>query len=195
MPRAEQEILDYFLNLADQCSLPLFLYNYPKSTHFNIPPKVIEALLQHPNIIGCKDSSADSNYLSSITEIAKKNEANFLIGPEEMLSEWVMKGFHGGVNGGSNLFPKLFKAFSEALKQKDLEKINTYHQLVMRISNEIYALEGGAYSYLKGIKAAAASMGLCKNILIPPLQAGGEKFNQTIEKRTGKLLQELNTLL
>jgi hypothetical protein len=48
---------------------------------------------------------------------------------------------------------------------------------------------------LKGIKAAAASMGLCKNILIPPLQAGDEKFNQTIEKRTGKLLQELNTLL
>ena len=95
----------------------------------------------------------------------------------------------------SNLFPKLFKAFSEALKQKDLEKINTYHQLVMRISNEIYALEGGAYRYLKGIKAAAASMGLCNNILIPPLQAGGEKFNQTIEKRTGKLLQELNTLL
>jgi len=191
----EDEILDYFLNLADHCSLPLFLYNYPKSTHFNLPPKVICILIKHPNIIGCKDSSGDPNYLKVLAELAQKKESNFLIGTEELMSEWMQKGFHGGVLGGSNLFPKLFKALSESLKQKDLDKINTYHQIVMKISKDIYALEGGSYSYLKGMKAAAASMGLCENKLVPPLKAGDENFYKTIEQKTLEIQKELDALL
>jgi 4-hydroxy-tetrahydrodipicolinate synthase len=189
------EIQTYFTALANQCSLPLFLYNYPKSTHFNIPPNVILALQQHPNIIGCKDSSGNADYLEELTAIAKKKRLNFLIGPEELLTEWVLKGFHGGVNGGSNLFPKLFLQLSIALKQRDLEKVSALHQLVMRISKEIYALEGGAYSYLKGIKAAATAMGICKNVLAPPLLPGDESFLETIQLRTQSIQEELDTLI
>ena len=189
------EIESYFTALANQCPLPLFLYNYPKTTHFNIPPDVILALHQHPNIIGCKDSSGNPDYLEALTGIAKKTELNFLIGPEELLTEWVLKGFHGGVNGGSNLFPKLFHQLSIALKQNDLDRVNTLHQMVMRISKEIYALEGGAYSYLKGIKAAATAMGICENVLAPPLLPGDDNFLKTIWQSIQSIEEELDTLL
>jgi dihydrodipicolinate synthase/N-acetylneuraminate lyase len=92
-------------------------------------------------------------------------------------------------------FQNCLKPVLKHLKQKDLEKINTYHQIVMRISKDIYALEGGSYSYLKGMKAAAASMGLCENKLVPPLKAGDENFYKTIEKKTVEIQKELDALL
>jgi dihydrodipicolinate synthase/N-acetylneuraminate lyase len=170
----------YFLSLADQIALPLYLYNYPKSTHFNLVPEVVRQLQQHPNIMGIKDSSGDKAYMNALIEISKETAFNVLIGPEEILTELLLQGAQGGVNGGSNMFPSLYTQLYKATLKNDFDQREQLQKLVMQLSEGVYALEGGVNSYLKGIKAAAAALGLCKNILSPPLKAAESDIADSI---------------
>ena len=185
---------DYFKTLADQTELPLYLYNYPKSTHFNIRLDVVEKLTLHPNIMGIKDSSGNVDYIQALHSIAEKTNFNLLIGPEELLLESLNQGIHGGVNGGANLLPQLYSELFQATQKNDTQKAAKLHTLVLQLSKGVYALEGGANSYLKGIKAAAAALGLCKNKLAVRLKAiEGELLNQ-IEVNIKTLVAEFNRL-
>ncbi|MEY4431965.1 MAG: hypothetical protein RLZZ44_95, partial [Bacteroidota bacterium] len=55
----QEELFQYYWKLADQLSLPLFLYNMPSHTKINIDVKTVVRLSEHSNIIGLKDSSAN----------------------------------------------------------------------------------------------------------------------------------------
>ena len=175
-----EDMQRYFLSLADQIALPLYLYNYPKSTHFNLVPEVVRQLQQHPNIMGIKDSSGDKAYMNALIEISKETAFNVLIGPEEILTELLLQGAQGGVNGGSNIFPSLYTQLYKATLKNDFDQREQLQKLVMQLSEGVYALEGGVNSYLKGIKAAAAALGLCKNILSPPLKAAESDIADSI---------------
>mgnify|MGYP001391806151 CR=1 FL=1 len=190
----EADILNYFMTLADTISLPLFLYNYPKSTQFNIAVETIRQLVSHPNIFGIKDSSGNLEYLDKVAVLSKEMGFNFLIGPEELLIETLDKGVHGGVHGGSNLFPSLFTELFLAAKNKEDIKIVQLNTMVAKLSAGVYAVEGGANSYLKGIKAAACTLGLCKNVLLPPLSAANNTVVAEIQHTIEALQTELKTI-
>jgi 4-hydroxy-tetrahydrodipicolinate synthase len=190
----EKDVLNYFITLADTVSLPLFLYNYPKSTHFNITIETIRQLASHPNIIGIKDSSANLEYIEKVATVCRETGFNFLIGPEELLIESLKMGVHGGVNGGSNLFPNLFTELFLAAINKEDKKAKSLNAIVNKLSAEVYAKEGGANSYLKGLKAAASSLGLCKNILLPPLSAANNAVISDIENSIQVLKTQLKSI-
>jgi len=190
----EKDVLNYFITLADTVSLPLFLYNYPKSTHFNITIETIRQLASHPNIIGIKDSSANLEYIEKVATVCRETGFNFLIGPKELLIESLKMGVHGGVNGGSNLFPNLFTELFLAAINKEDKKAKSLNAIVNKLSAEVYAKEGGANSYLKGLKAAASSLGLCKNILLPPLSAANNAVISDIENSIQVLKTQLKSI-
>jgi len=45
--------------VADECRVPVVLYNMPANTGIDLTPALILKLAQHPNIVGLKDSGAD----------------------------------------------------------------------------------------------------------------------------------------
>ena len=45
--------------VADECPVPVLLYNIPKYMHFKLEPELVATLSHHPNIAGMKDSSGD----------------------------------------------------------------------------------------------------------------------------------------
>ena len=49
-----------------------------------------------------------------------KDHPNFsmLVGPEEVTGEVVLMGGNGGINGGANMFPKLYVALYNAAKER-----------------------------------------------------------------------------
>ena len=75
-----------------------------------------------------------------------------MVGPEEIMPEFVLTGGHGGVNGGANLFPKLYVDLYNASVAKDFEKIEFLRDKVLQISTSIYNVGNYGSSYLKGFK-------------------------------------------
>ena len=94
-----------------------------------------------------------------------------LIGPEEMTAAAVLFGVHGGVNGGANLFPRLYVSLYDVAVRGDMTESRRLHGHVTEISRRLYTP-----TYLQGVKCAAAALGLCGNILAPPgVPLGGDE--------------------
>lgn len=170
----QEELYKYYWSLADQLSLPLFLYNMPSHTKINIDVKTVVRLSEHPNIIGLKDSSANAVYFQSLCYLLKTN-FSLLVGPEEITAETVLMGGNGGVNGGANLFPKLYVALYNAALAKDFVRIEELQDLVMEISTRIYTVGSYGSSYLKGLKGALSALGIVNGNIAPPFTTFDEK--------------------
>ena len=170
----QEELYKYYWSLADQVNLPLFLYNMPSHTKINIDVKTVVRLSEHPNIVGLKDSSANAVYFQSLCYLLKTN-FSLLVGPEEITAETVMMGGNGGVNGGANMFPKLYVALYNAAVAKDFARIEVLQDLVMEISTRIYTVGSYGSSYLKGLKGALSALGIVNGNIAPPFTTFDEK--------------------
>ena len=94
---------------ADAVVVATPYYNMPPLTKVPYEIETVRHALDHPKIIGFKDSSGDLNYFGNIAALLKSRpDWSLLIGPEEKLLDALRLGGHGGVSGGANLFPKLY---------------------------------------------------------------------------------------
>lgn len=185
---AQPELIDFYNALIPQLPLPVFLYNMPTHTKVSFAPSTISALAQHANVIGFKDSSAGGAYFQSVMhEMRHRNDFSLFVGPEEMMAESVMMGAHGGVNGGANMFPKLYVALYNAAVAGDITTVRQLHAKVMQISAGIYSQGTYGSSYLKGVKAALNILGICNDHLASPFCSFGNAEKERIRKVIAEL--------
>jgi len=178
----QQELTDYFRNLADKLVLPLFLYNIPSLTKTVIEASTVKALASHPNIIGLKDSSGSAPYFNSLLHHMQEDKTfTLLVGPDEMMASAVLMGGHGGVNSGSNLFPHLFTDLYHAAETRNLDEVLALQGMVMEISAKIYNVGKSGSGFLKGLKAALSLLEICDAQTASPLGMLGEKEFEAIE--------------
>ncbi|MBQ5840633.1 MAG: 4-hydroxy-tetrahydrodipicolinate synthase, partial [Clostridia bacterium] len=52
--------------VADASTAPVILYNVPSRTGVNIEPKTVQALAEHPNIVGIKEASGNISQVADI---------------------------------------------------------------------------------------------------------------------------------
>lgn len=184
----QSELVKYYWDLADRLPLPLYLYNMPSHTKIHISIATVQALSKHPNIIGLKDSSGNAVYFNGALH-AMKEDAYFslLVGPEEMMASSVLMGGQGGVNGGANLFPKLYVDLYQAAVDRDLPKVLELQDRVMEISRRIYGVGKTGSSYLQGLKAALKVLGICNDYISSPLRGFEDAEKVQIEEHLKQL--------
>lgn len=183
---SQPELIDFYNVLIPKLPLPLFLYNMPTHTKTSFAPATIRKIAENPKVIGFKDSSASGGYFQSVLhEFRDRPDFALFVGPEEMMGESVLMGAHGGVNGGANMFPKLYVDLYNAAVAKDLNKVRELHAKVMQISSSIYTVGSYGSSYLKGVKAALNVLGICSDVLATPFT----KFDE-VEKNKIRLAIE-----
>lgn len=193
----QDEICDYYTRLADAINLPLFLYNIPAQTKMMMDPKTVAKLAAHPNIIGMKDSSGNGTYFNTLLAVVKPAHPDFsiMVGPDEMLASTMAVGGNGGVNSGSNLFPRLYVSLFEACRKGDKERILALQALVMKVSTDVYSPDGTPVSFMKGLKAALSSLGIIRNCVLPPLHPANERVTAEIAANTLEIQKQLEALL
>ena len=166
----QQELLEYYEDLANNLPLPLYLYNMPGLTKVHIDTDTAIMLSKHPNIIGLKDSSANTVYFQSLIHGIKREDFGLFVGPEEITAETVLMGGDGGVNGGANLFPRLYVELYQASVDKDFQRMEQLQKQVMEVARMLYNIGKYGSSYLKGLKGAASLLALCSPYLAPPFK-------------------------
>ena len=165
----QDELLDYFIEMADRCNLPLFLYNMPSRTNISISVETVVRAAREPGIVGIKDSSGDMLYLQKLLHALDGiGEFPVIVGPEEILAQSVLSGASGGINGGANLFPELYVRLYEAAVEEDLVTIGRLQKIVIYISSTLYQVGGDRPNYIKILKEALYQMGICNREMAKP---------------------------
>ena len=87
-----------------ETELPLILYNIPSCVGQTIDADLIEAVADHPDLAGMKDTSGD---LTHLLEIIRRTGEDFHLfqGWDSQLVPAVSMGATGGINAVSNYFP------------------------------------------------------------------------------------------
>ena len=187
----QPELLEYLERIMKHMPLPLFIYNMPVHTKVIFEPETVKTASEIPGIIGMKDSSSDLAYFNQVRYLLRdRSDFTFMVGPEELTAEFVLMGGHGGVNGGANMFPKLYLDLYQASVNHDFEKIAPLQDTIMKISTSIYNVGHYGSSYLKGLKCALSIMGICNDFMAEPFH----KFREPERQKVKNLLEELNYL-
>jgi 4-hydroxy-tetrahydrodipicolinate synthase len=95
----------HFLEIANECDIPIILYNVPSRTGSNISPATVIRLAQHQNIIGIKEASGD---LRQISQICQGTPDDFIVlsGDDFTCLPTMAIGGQGVVSVVSNVVPK-----------------------------------------------------------------------------------------
>lgn len=168
-PNSQPELLEYISHLAPELPLPVFLYNMPSHTKTFFEIDTVRRALEVPNIVGMKDSSGNMIYYHQLVRLlAQRPDWTVLMGPEELLGESVLLGGHGGVCGGANLCPRLYVDLYEAARARDVARVADLHARVMRISSTLYRVGKHGSAFIKGLKCALNTLGICDDFMAEP---------------------------
>lgn len=183
-PAGQEELREYLTRLLPDLPLPLLLYNMPSLTKVSFESEVIDWALDQESIIGLKDSSGDFVYLKRVLETVRgvRDDWSILVGPEELLSETLSAGGHGGVVGGANLLPRLYVDLYEASLARDHERIRQLNDRVMELSGLLYHVGKHGSRIIKGLKCSLSLLGVCDDFMAAPFHRFREPERELIQK-------------
>ncbi len=188
LPPGQPELQEYLEHLVAELPLPLFLYNMPALTKVQYETGCLRRAMEMPRIVGLKDSSANMSYFKEVLGLLPhRPDWTLLVGPEELLAESVLAGGHGGVNGGANLFPKLYVQLYQAARRGDSTRSQQLHAQVLQISQSLYRIGRHPSSIIKGIKCALACQGICDDFMAEPFH----RFRAAERSRVERCLPDL----
>ena len=186
----QSELATYLEHLADNCPLPLFLYNMPSCTKVAIEAATAIELASHRNIAGIKDSSGDMGYVRDIVNgLSRQSDFTVLVGPEERLVDAMSIGAHGGVNGGSSMFPSMYVRLHQAVVAGDAQTVSELQENVMRISSTIYAVGQGSSRHIRGTKCALRCLGFCHDHVSWPFRSLADRQREQMREHLDQLAQ------
>jgi 4-hydroxy-tetrahydrodipicolinate synthase len=183
LPAGQPELQEYLQHLVVELPLPLFLYNMPALTKVQYEMGCLRRAMDIPRIVGLKDSSNNMSYFKDALGLLKhRPDWSLLVGPEELLAESVLAGGHGGVNGGANLFPKLYVQLYQAARAGDRPRSQQLHAQVMQIGQSLYHIGHHPSGIIKGIKCALACQGICDDFMAEPFHRFRAEERSQVER-------------
>jgi len=96
-----QPIIDFYMRIAGEATLPVFLYTVPHVTAYELPVEAVLELASHPNIVGMKDSGGNAERLVSLASVLS---ADFVVyaGSSRALADSSDRGAHGAITASAN---------------------------------------------------------------------------------------------
>lgn len=100
----DAEVVDFYVDIANNCGLPILLYNNPVDYKTEITPVMFELLLKYDTIQAVKESTRD---LTNVTRLINwfGDRLKILTGVDTIALESLIMGAHGWVAGLVNAFP------------------------------------------------------------------------------------------
>ena len=195
LPEGQPELREYLDRLIPQLPLPLFLYNMPSLTKVPFELDIVKWAMQQPRVVGLKDSSGNMGYFNRLLELrGQRPDWTIVTGPEELLAESVVLGGHGGVNGGANIFPRLYVNLHAAAEAGDLQRTRELHSLVIAVVSKLYGIGRHSSAVIKGIKCAVSCLGLAGDFMAEPFHRFREPERKVVEAAVVELQIALGPL-
>ncbi|MDE6692910.1 MAG: dihydrodipicolinate synthase family protein, partial [Muribaculaceae bacterium] len=165
----EEQMYNYYKNLADSITGPLMLYNILATTHMSIPVEVIRRLADHPNIVGLKDSERDIERMKLCVDISRDREDfAYFCGWAAQSAYSLSIGGDGIVPSTGNYIPEAFNLLYEAAVSGDMAEAERL-QAETNETAKIYQAGRTLGQSLCALKVMMQTKGLCEPWMLMPL--------------------------
>ena len=118
----QDELVDFYTEVAEATSLPVILYNNPGRTGINISVETVVKLARDvDNIIGIKDSSGDLQ-LSAEYIRCTGDDFYVLMGRDTLIYGGLLYGAAGSIAASANVKPSVLVEIYDAFMEGDLKR-------------------------------------------------------------------------
>lgn len=170
----DQEIYDYYQQIAASVKLPIMVYNNPATSGIDMSPELIVKMFNEiDNICMVKDSTGDIQRMHKFHALSQ-GQLPFYNGSNPLALEAFCAGATGWCTAAPNLLGDLPKQLYQAIQQGDLSKAQAiFYQQLPVLS---FIVKGGLP---KTVKSGLNLLGFSVGAPRPPLQsATGAEIEQ-----------------
>jgi 4-hydroxy-2-oxoglutarate aldolase len=175
-----EALREHFLEVADRSPVPVILYHVPKFVPVDLVPDLVGRLVEHPNIVGIKDSSGDLKNLGALTE-ACADRASVLVGSGSHLYAGLELGVTGGILAVALIAPGESCAVVEAWRAGRAMEAGRAQETLGPLNRAVVGATG-----VPGIKHALDLLGYRggdpRPPLLPPPADVGEKVRTALAR-------------
>lgn len=171
----QQGIFQHFRSIAEQCDVPLILYDVPSRTVARMSVETIVALSRVEGIVGLKDATAD---IGRICQLIPQLPASFCIysGDDATAAALILMGARGNISVTANILPGLMHKLCAAALAGDLEGTRLISRQLSGINQALF-IEPNPIP----VKWAMQRMGLIDGALRLPLTALAPEHHGAVE--------------
>ena len=156
----------HYQSIAEAANIPVFVYNIPVMTGFNITAEIFRKLCMIEGVAGIKDSSGNLSQIQEIIETTPK-PITVINGSDDILLAALIVGASAEVSGTANVAPELLVELYESYKEGNLKK-------ALKLQRKLNALKRVLYeicpSNVSSIKAALEMRGVKAGVPKKPLR-------------------------
>jgi 4-hydroxy-tetrahydrodipicolinate synthase len=173
----------FFREVAQAVEKPLFVYNNPVLTKFNLSVESIIELSKEPNIVGLKDSSQDCNRWTQLAgAFQDRDDFSVLVGTELLMPAAFIIGIDGVVGGAHNVAPVFAVELYKAVLDKNFSPA---FEMSARLGKVCGIFEYG--EIWGGFEAALRYLGIAERVVASPYKSA----NQEEQEKVAAILQGL----
>ena len=174
-------LIEHFVSIADNVSIPIIVYNVPSRTGLNLPPELVPELAKHPMLCGLKEACADIGHALRIFELVGDGIAVYS-GNDDMVVSMMALGARGVITVAGNAAPGQMHDMVSAYLRGDIEESR-------KLQMEMLPLIRVLFSEVSPIpvKAAVEMLGLCEGTLRMPLMPLEEKKRIALKREMERL--------
>jgi len=159
-----QALVNHYVSLADRSPIPIILYNVPNFTGIDMSPETIIECAQHPNVLGCKESSGNVVKMALVAS-ATPERFQVLAGSGSFLLPAMLMGAVGGIMAVAALAAAQLDEMIRSFEKGDLQRAKEIQVKLIPPNNAVTSLFGVA-----GLKYAMDLVGLYGGPVRSPLR-------------------------
>jgi len=172
----QEALVEHYVRVADESPAPVILYSMPALTGVKIEPETTARLSEHENIIGIKDSSADTDGLQETVRLVSKDFA-VITGNGTVLYEALSVGACGGILAVGCVAPTLSVAIFRAVESGETETAARLQSRLTPLAQAVTTRFG-----IGGLKAALEMKGYLGGAVRAPLTAPDDYAREEIRR-------------
>ncbi|MCE0827144.1 dihydrodipicolinate synthase family protein [Buttiauxella sp. A2-C2_NF] len=121
--QTEDETIKYFLDIAETADIPIIIYNIPMFTK-PLSLAVTTKLIEHPMVLGIKDSSGSMVDMMHIIDHIRTNNLGsvYMSGREDFFDSALIHGASGCYTSCAGIFPEIMTAIYDSVKNNEFHK-------------------------------------------------------------------------
>lgn len=134
---SQDGIFQHFKAITEAVDIPVIAYNVPSRSTVDISNDTMGRLSTLPNLIGCKDATGDLSRVSALIDRCGEDFVQ-LSGDDPTSLGHAVYGGRGAISVGSNIAPREYSEFHEALLAKDFITARAMHHKLDRLHKDLF---------------------------------------------------------
>lgn len=171
----QEGLYRHFMTIADECGLPIVIYNIKGRSGVNIETSTLMRMASHENIVAVKEASGDINQMMDVLK-QKQPDFDVLSGDDNLAMPLTLLGGTGVISVASNIIPRWMCEMIQAARKGNIEKARTIHFDLLPLFKSLF-IETNPIP----VKYCMSLMGLIKEVYRLPLCSPSEENKRQLK--------------